>query len=555
MATCEHLAWLHVTNAKEITLLNPGRMTRVIDELTKPATQQPSILLFLGRKAKNLAVRELFPENNIRKGQRDGLATLRVDNSSLYSDYPILFAESDPITTISSAANLSSCHETESISLQWSKVTAVHDLYDILHARLFCLFTDVLCVFAEDFATFDDVVKRLKAWAAAGSASNLCKQIRPRVVIIKRGSEPSPSPTYNYLETQDLHFNLHQQDLMEFYSSITVLHLADEQISPLARFRRLKELLWRQMDEMRQERRKNRCLYSAVHLNDFFEKAVAHTAASIVQPFDFILASRQNNAVGSDYQDHLTSFLRLGTKHKISYDVMMGFIASTILLDAYPPLMHSKTVLLNLLNHKLNEILEFGSELYYETIYHHSCSKSLINSYKEQLFTERQVEEQAREQEEHVKTYLNNLFSDMISSGKTAAQMHREKIKNLSISWSKLKSNKTCLWCLRRRPENTLSCGHAICNVCVRIFGTEMPILECQYYVRACLLCHFGDLTVRLKPFSAGHRILCIDGGGTRGVLPFERLAIIQDIMGPEYPLQDLFDIAFGTSVGSLLLR
>ena len=43
---------------------------------------------------------------------------------------------------------------------------------------------------------------------------------------------------------------------------------------------------------MRQERQKNRCLYLAVHLNDFFEKAVAHTAASIVQSFNFILASQ-----------------------------------------------------------------------------------------------------------------------------------------------------------------------------------------------------------------------------------------------------------------------
>ena len=143
----------------------------------------------------------------------------------------------------------------------------------------------------------------------------------------------------------------------------------------------------------------------------------------------------------------------------------------------------------------------------------------------------------------------------MISSGKIAAQMHREKIKNLSILWSKLKSNKTCLWCLRQRPKNTLFCRHAICNVCVQIFGTEMPILECQYYVRACLLCHFRDLTVRLKPFSADHHILCIDKGGTRGVLPFKRLTIIQDIIRSEYSLQDLFDIAFSISVSSLLLR
>ena len=76
---------------------------------------------------------------------------------------------------------------------------------------------------------------------------------------------------------------------------------------------------------------------------------------------------------------------------------MIGFITFTILLDAYPLLMHAKTGLLNLLNHKLNKILEFDSDLYYKTIYYYFYLKSLIDSYKEQLFTEWQVKEQVRE--------------------------------------------------------------------------------------------------------------------------------------------------------------
>lgn len=106
------------------------------------------------------------------------------------------------------------------------------------------------------------------------------------------------------------------------------------------------------------------------------------------------------------------------------------------------------------------------------------------------------------------------------------------------------------MWCLRRRPENPLSCGHAICDVCVRIYGEEMPITECQYHITACLLCQTGHRIVRLKPFSAGERILAVDGGGTHGVIPLDIMATIQSIMGTELQLQDLFDIAFGTSVG-----
>ena len=119
----------------------------------------------------------------------------------------------------------------------------MHDVYDILHSRLFCLFADVLCIFAEDFINLESVVDRLRTWAAADSGSSLFMQTRLRVVIVKRGDETSSSPTYDLLEMEDYQFSLQQKVLRNFYSSITVLHLADEQISPLARFRRLHELL------------------------------------------------------------------------------------------------------------------------------------------------------------------------------------------------------------------------------------------------------------------------------------------------------------------------
>ena len=73
---------------------------------------------------------------------------------------------------------------------------------------------------------------------------------------------------------------------------------------------------------------------------------------------------------------------------------------------------------------------------------------------------------------------------------------------------------------------------------------------EYQYYIGTCLLCSFGSCIVRLKPFPAGERILSIDRGGLRNVIPLEILKIIQDIMGTDTQLQDMFDVAFGTSVG-----
>ena len=80
----------------------------------------------------------------MKKGRHDGVATLRVDNLSFYPNYPTLFAESDPKTTVISNLD-TSCRETESFPLCWANATTVHDIYDILHARLFCPFSNVLC--------------------------------------------------------------------------------------------------------------------------------------------------------------------------------------------------------------------------------------------------------------------------------------------------------------------------------------------------------------------------------------------------------------------------
>ena len=337
MTICKHLEWLQVAGGKEVAIINSGRLTRIVGELTNPTAQRPSVLFFIGQKAKSQALRELFP-NHIKKGRHDGVATLRVDNTSLYSDYPVLFADSDPSTSVTSKLE-TSCHETESFPVRWATSMTVPDVSNILHARILLPFSDVLCIFADDFPDLNSIVNRLKYWAIAGGGSS---HPGPSVVIVRYSSNVSASPTLDLLEMQDIQSGLDQKVLKDFYSSIKILYLADEQISPLARFRRLKELLWRQMDEMRNIRLHCRRLYSAVHLEKFFQIAVSQTASSILRPVDFVTASRLGNEVGPDHLNHLTSFLRLGKDRGVSNDTMASFIASTILLDAYPPKMHRR---------------------------------------------------------------------------------------------------------------------------------------------------------------------------------------------------------------------
>lgn len=343
MPFCEHIQWLQFSQQRDPSLIEPGRLHRIIQELGDPKSQYPSLVFFAGRKAKNIAVRQLFPWNNFKKSARtDGLATLQAETVSLQTKYPLFFAESDPFagTTQSSAID-HMCHEARSHPLLWPDY-GVDTLYDRIHSRLLFLFTDVLCIFADDFLDMDSLIHQLKTWAKLGRPTNLFPAVKPRVIVVKKGVQPSPSPLYDLLERQDLRFNLKRQELIDYFSAVTVLHLADEQISDLARHRRLKELLQRQVEEIRYVRETYGCLYSATHLNDLFTDAVYYTTRNIGTPFDFLLSSRKDNCDFTQYTEHLTTFLKLSALMNVSQRTSASYIASTIPLDAYPPSMHSR---------------------------------------------------------------------------------------------------------------------------------------------------------------------------------------------------------------------
>lgn len=151
-----------------------------------------------------------------------------------------------------------------------------------------------------------------------------------------------------------------------------------------------------------------------------------------------------------------------------------------------------------------------------------------------------------------VQSNLKVMFARMEREGTSAKVIHAENIRlNVSVL-SVLRSNRTCLYCIRREPEHVLQCGHTVCDICTRIFGSPDTTFDFQYTVGSCLACDSGSTTITLKPPTSGVRVLTVDGGGIRGVVPLEFLGIIQDLLGPGCAIQDMFDLAFGTSSGRL---
>ncbi|KAF7557012.1 hypothetical protein G7Z17_g1022 [Cylindrodendrum hubeiense] len=166
------------------------------------------------------------------------------------------------------------------------------------------------------------------------------------------------------------------------------------------------------------------------------------------------------------------------------------------------------------------------------------------------------------EEDSHVCTWDMERFHDMLWE-----ELRRSK--NLDTAKRRLaalaketeiidvRSQRTCLTCLSHCPTNMLPCkdgNHGICRVCLHHFADlvdHTPILRLH---RCPLGCAFttGPWSIRVKPKTAGPRVLVLDGGGgVRGVVELAILNRIQKEVGIR--IDELFDLVVGTSTGGIV--
>ena len=180
----------------------------------------------------------------------------------------------------------------------------------------------------------------------------------------------------------------------------------------------------------------------------------------------------------------------------------------------------------------------------FEALYLRPCLEAFLTMYAQDTaaFLTREVQKCLRQ------------HFEFLEAGKSsAAELHATNIRARSATWAKMISYSTCLVCLSRPPQHSLPCGHSLCDTCASTFGTPSLGAEYTFELSSCFFCNRDvEFTAKVKPPTSGVRILSIDGGGTRGVVPLEFLRLLQGVLGKECPIQDFFDIAAGTSSGEL---
>ncbi|KAI3339670.1 acyl transferase/acyl hydrolase/lysophospholipase [Ustulina deusta] len=268
-----------------------------------------------------------------------------------------------------------------------------------------------------------------------------------------------------------------------------------------------------------------RTLFSVRHFNSLFARAFHGVSSVPTFSFDCLQAAREDLPVAPNIASHFMNFLKLIPSSRQLCDFAAPVIASSILLDQYPPGMH----------------LFLPAEVY-NKLYSQQVREAASGKFREDLFSG------------YVLASMEALFLQLVG-GRSAAAIHNTVLARYAAEWRTIQSSRSCFTCFTSTPQHFLPCGHSLCENCVQIFGRSQSHDPWLFRLQQCQLCQKPvDLIVRVRPPTAGHAILCIDSGGVRGIIPATVLERIEERLNLPIPVQEHFDLAYGISVGGLVV-
>ncbi|KAH6984112.1 hypothetical protein EDB80DRAFT_625131 [Ilyonectria destructans] len=278
-------------------------------------------------------------------------------------------------------------------------------------------------------------------------------------------------------------------------------------------------------------------LFSAHHL-----MALVDASLQRDQPFPgYVELSRTARPVTPDLSQHLGKFIAL-----LGQGQGQGFgefatdaIAASLLLDHYAPGMHA-----------------FPPRRVFHDLHREACSEALRIGNKTPAQTKPETENSTGIVDSD--TFLESIVARMDElhrSGEPAVELHAKSYHKHQDQWLSLRTRDTCLLCIQRVPQYELPCRHSICEHCVRVFGHASEEGPRFFTVYHCFLCGaYAGLHVRVRPPTAGVGVLCIDGGGVRGIIPTTILELLEEEIGLPIPVQEHFQVCAGVSAGALAL-
>ncbi|KAF2727575.1 FabD/lysophospholipase-like protein [Polyplosphaeria fusca] len=505
--------WAHPHSFEEVCPRSHGSRPSIVSLVGK--RKKRSMLGYMLGKSENSAISRAHGQIRLMRDAR----TTSQDAPLVYADCELSLQSSpsfDTQNTLGTPRSVSWLHNNDADSRCFAS-----DFY----ASVLNPLSNVVCYFASDLNGVFGVAELLARQVTGPRTHTLPASSLPHVLVVIESTskvfDSSISQRKLLLAIKEAagkwkkYDSIAQleEDLSRIFRAIEVIGLQvvwDEHVRSLVLRRRLVSL----SKEVQWGRRTSRHLFTVEHVDALAERIL--TAFCLDRScFNFMEASRPENFDHCDLDSHLHELMEM-TPNLSWFSHFSGpLIASALFLASYPPGAHAIAKLTSDQQTQRNFI---------------KCIKDNM----EQSFARFEFD----------------------TEGCSALDQHTERLKSLWPNFARFKSFKSCFSCLMLMPEKVFDCGHAICNVCIRRFGERPRSEKHEYTLIACILCGQSQSkrSFRLKPPTAGIRILCIDGGGIRGVVP---LTFLQDLDRSlshfKRPLGDYFDYVCGTSAGGLI--
>lgn len=339
MSPCDHTCWLQlVATDKSFALSHTQRFARLINELPNPNHQTPTLLYFIGKKAKNEALAFMFPDNGLGRRRGASLCRIRNDVNSIQSESPILIADGDLNCRISKPASLCTCYHNTSYPLFWQP-ESMRFVVDIITTRLILPFCNTIVWFIDDFGGAQPFRRHLERWTRIKANTGIKLELRPRLILVSSRSIDTVSST----NLRCLCATIYQSEL---FSSITTISNRDTE-GKMSFLCQLKEKIFQEMEEMRTRLSEYQLCFSAVHLAALIEARTQQITKHLDASLDIIGIARRGYDLQS-FREHVVNFLNITQRHQVPFRDVAAFLSTALLLDAYPPGCHCKFLTANI---------------------------------------------------------------------------------------------------------------------------------------------------------------------------------------------------------------
>lgn len=389
--------------------------------------------------------------------------------------------------------------------------------------------------------------------------------------------------------------------ILRYYSSFKVVRMPRK-----PRYMIMDRQIGRLHDEIRSNcdasfkaKRKARMLTNADELNVYLQSAFEHFTRTLATPFNFVAVSLLNNPINYDFGGHMlqlintiaaqeSSYATSGGRSSWIFERMCTMVASCIMLDCARYRKGRVEDLFDSYKKFFDWTLREYCDLWLPCGYNNGAGRYcmlvkarhntkghqdeegiIAHGEYQSCFTAEAFGPSWRQQLQSAISLVQRAFQceqdaavhhdQAITDEKVARRLHRQYANEFYSgvgSADRIFSHATCFCCLMDVPEHPLPCGHVVCTACVQTYGkaTSKCVIEMPY----CPM-HMDDTrwpkphVIKFKHKGAGTRILCLDGGGIRGIVELEVLRAIEQALGGEMRVQDFFDLIVGTSTGGII--